>query len=123
MWGVPGKTMFGEQRLDDLVVFEKPGIKHRMAAGDAIRLATLSEFASGVGARGIKQPIVSGCIGDRRGYQGLPNQARERIDNVRLVHVRLRRDIVRARLRRDIVRARLRRDEASGLKREVSDKD
>jgi hypothetical protein len=29
--------MFAEQRLDDLVVFEKSGIKDRVAPGDPIR--------------------------------------------------------------------------------------
>jgi hypothetical protein len=46
--------MFIEQRLDDLVVFEKPGLKDRMAPGDASRFATRSEFGSRVGARGVE---------------------------------------------------------------------
>jgi hypothetical protein len=50
--------MFAERRLDDLVVFEKLGIKDRMAPGYAIRFATLCEFGSGVGARGVEQPVV-----------------------------------------------------------------
>src|ERR1700723_1029637 len=57
MRSVSRKTMFVEQRLDDLVVFEKPGIKDRMAARDEIRFATPREFGSGVGARGVEQPV------------------------------------------------------------------
>jgi hypothetical protein len=102
---VSRKIMFAEQRLDDLVVFEKFGIKDRMAASDGIRFATLCEFASGVGTRGVEQPIVCRFVDDGRGYQGLCNQARDRVDNVRLVCLRLR------------------RNRAGGLKREVPDKD
>src|SRR5271154_4077069 len=52
---VSRKIMFAKQRLDDLVVFEKLGIKDRMAPGDAICLVSLGEFGSGVGARGVEQ--------------------------------------------------------------------
>src|SRR6204780_454020 len=92
MWGVSRKIRFTEQRLDDLVVFEKLGIKARMAPGDAIRFATLCEFGSDIGARGVEQPIVCRFIDDGRGYQGLCDQARDRVDNVRIVCPRLRRN-------------------------------
>jgi Transposase DDE domain len=45
---VSRKIMLAEQRLDDLVAFEILGIKDRMAPGDAIGVATLCEFGSGV---------------------------------------------------------------------------
>ena len=76
MRSVSRKIMFAEHRLDDLVVFEKFGIKDRMAPGDAICLVTLGEFGSGVGARGVEQPIVGRFVDDGRGYQGFRNQAR-----------------------------------------------
>ena len=97
--------MFAELRLDDLVVFEKPGIEDRMAPGDAIRFATLCEFSSGVGARGREQSIVCRFVDNGRGYQGLCNQARGRVDNVRLVYLRIR------------------CNGPGGLKREVPDED
>src|ERR1700689_3885513 len=105
MWGVSRKIRFTEQRLDDLVVFEKLGIKARMAPGDAIRFATLCEFGSGVGARGVEQPVVCRFVDDGRGYQGLCNQAHDRVDNVRLVYLGLG------------------RKGAGGLNRKVPDKD
>jgi len=86
-------------------VFEKRGIKDRVASGDAIRLATLCEFGSGVGARGVEQPIVGRFVDDGCKYQGFCNKARDCVNNVRLVCLRLRRNRV------------------SGLKREVPDKD
>src|SRR5580693_1201557 len=89
---VSRKIMFAKQRLDDLVVFEKLGIKDRMAPGDAICLVSLGEFGSGVGARGVEQPIVGRFVDDGRGYQGLCNQARDRVDNACLVYLCLRRN-------------------------------
>ena len=86
-------------------MFEKPGIKDRMAARDEIRFATLREFGRGVGARGVEQPVVGRSVDDGRGYQELCNQARDRVDNARLVYLRLR------------------RNEAGSLTREVPDKD
>jgi hypothetical protein len=86
-------------------VFEKPGIKDRMAPGDASRFAAPCEFGSGVGARGVEQPVVGRFVDDGRGYQGFCNQARDRVDNIRLVCLRLR------------------RNKADGLKREGPDKD
>jgi hypothetical protein len=76
-----------------------------MTPGDTIRFATLCEFGSSIGARGLEQPIVWRCVDDGRGYQGFCNQARDRVDNVRIVHLRLR------------------RNGAGGLKREAPDKD
>src|ERR1700761_745217 len=76
-----------------------------MAPGDASRFATRSEFGSGVGARGVEQPVVCRFVDDSRGYQGLRNQARDRVGSVRLVYRRLR------------------RNGAGGLKREGPDKD
>src|SRR5580693_8464271 len=105
MWSVPRKIMFAEQGLDDLVAFEKLGIKDRMAPSDAVRLITLCELGSGVGARGVEKPVVCRFVNDGRGYQGLCNKARDRVDNVSLVYLRLR------------------RNGAGGLQSEVSDKD
>ncbi len=103
MPSIPRNIMFIEQRLDDLVVFEKLGIEDRMAASDAIRFVTLCEFGSGVRARGVEQPICR-FVEDVRANQGFCNQARDRVDNVRLVHLRIR------------------RNGAGGPKREVADK-
>src|ERR1700723_2978 len=89
---VSRKIMFAKQGLDDLVVFEKLGIKDRMAPGDAICFATLCKFGNGVGARGVEQPIVGRFVDDGRGYQGLCNQARDRVDNACLVYLCLRRN-------------------------------
>jgi hypothetical protein len=105
MRSVSRKTVFAEQRLNDLVVFEKPGIQGRMAPADAIRFAALREFGCGVGARSIEQPVVGQFVDDGRRYQGFCNQARYRVDSVRLVYLRLG------------------RNETGGLKREDPDKD
>src|ERR1700738_317317 len=61
-----------------------------MAPGDASRIATRSEFGSGVGVRRVEQPIVGRFVDDGRGYQGFCNKARDRVDNIRLVYLRLR---------------------------------
>src|SRR3984957_14007302 len=102
---VSRKIMLAKQRLDDLVVFEKLGVKDRMAPGDAICFATLCKFGNGVGARGVEQPIVGGFVDDGRGYQGLCNQAHDRVDDVRIVYLGLG------------------RNGAGGRKREVPDAD
>jgi hypothetical protein len=76
-----------------------------MAPGDANRFATPGELGGGVGARGVEQPVVGQFIDDGCGYQGFCDQARDRVDNVRLVCLRLR------------------RNGAGGLTREAPDKD
>src|ERR1700677_4619192 len=76
-----------------------------MAPGDAICPATLGELGGGIGPRGVEQPIVGKFVNDGRGYQALYNQACDRVDNVRFVCLRLR------------------RNRAGGLAREVPDKD
>jgi hypothetical protein len=76
-----------------------------MAPGDAIRFATLCEFGNGVGACGIEQPKVGRFVDDGRGDQGFCNEARDRVDNFRLVCLCRR------------------RNGPGGLKCEVSDKD
>jgi hypothetical protein len=84
--------MFAEQRLDDLVVFEKSGIKDRVAPGDPIRFATLCKFGSGLGARGVEHPVVCRFVDDGREYQGLCNRAHDRVDDVRIVYLALGRN-------------------------------
>src|ERR1700677_4863612 len=86
-------------------MFEKSGVEDCVAPSDAIRFATRGEFASGVGARRIEQPIVGRFVDDGRGYQGFCNQARDCVNNVRLVYFRLG------------------RKRAGGLTREAPDKD
>src|SRR5580692_1273320 len=105
MRSVSQKILFLEHRLYLLVVFEQSGVKGRMAPDDASRFTTLCEFGSAVGAGGVEQPIVGRYVDGGRGYQRLCNQGRDSVNNVRLVHVRLR------------------GNRAGGLKREISNKD
>src|ERR1700689_4100559 len=76
-----------------------------MAPGDAICFVMLCELGSSIGTRGVKQPIAGQIVDCGREYQGFCNQVRGRVNNFRLVYLRLR------------------RNGAGGLKREVPDKD
>ncbi len=82
-------------------MLEEFGKKHRMPPGDEIRFATLCELGCGIPARGVKQPVVCRSVDNGRGNQGLRNQVRNRISNVRFVCLRLGRNGA-GRLKREV---------------------
>ncbi|WP_334407990.1 hypothetical protein [Bradyrhizobium sp. AZCC 2289] len=59
-----------------------------MAPGEVVSLVAFGKYARGVGLCGVEQPIICRFANGYRRYQRLRNQARHRIDDLRVVCLR-----------------------------------